>query len=126
MAILQRGTDIEIDVTNSTALDLVDAYAIHLRYSDQESEIPVAKLTNTATTGYSVRLFDVLLSAGTFTMKLDKDFTAGLSPNKTLQAMIFTQITDTDYTDNDFRPASQWTDVGVTSDKSILTVTLGA
>lgn len=126
---IQRGVDKEYDCTNSTALNLVDAYAIHLRYVGQTSQTPIAKYANLASTGYEVRLFDVDLTAtpATFKMKLERTFTASLDPNKVIEAMLYTQITDTDYPDNDFRPATAWTRVDETSaelvDTSKLVVT---
>tara|TARA_R110000803_G_scaffold102638_4_gene170742 strand:- start:1112 stop:1498 length:387 start_codon:yes stop_codon:yes gene_type:complete len=127
MADLQRGADVEIDVTNSTALNLVDNYAIHLREKGQKSETPIAKFCNAATTGYTVRLFDVSLSStpATFTMKIERTVTASFSPSATIEAMLYTQITNTDYEDNDFRPSSDWTVVGTATKELVVTTTLG-
>ena len=124
--IIQRGADVPLDCTSSVALDTVDGYAIHLRESGQKSETPIAKYANTATTGYTVRLFDVSLAAGTFTMKLDKVFTASLNPNATIEGMLYTQTTDTDYSDNDLRPASDWATVGIATSELVVTTEIGA
>jgi predicted dithiol-disulfide oxidoreductase (DUF899 family) len=124
--IIQRGADVPISCTSSVALDQVDGYAIHLRDKDQTSQTPLAKYSNTATTGYTVRLFTVSAAAGTFTMKLDKTFTQRLKGGATIEGMLYTQSTDTDYTDNDLRPASDWAEVGVATKELIVTATIGA
>ena len=124
--IIQRGADVPIACTSSVALDQVDGYALHLREAGQKTETPIAKYANTATTGYTVRLFTVSAAAGTFTLKLDKVFTATLSPNAKIEGMLYTQTTDTDYSDNDLRPASDWAEVGVATKELIVTAEIGA
>lgn len=125
---LQRGADIEIDCTNSTPLNLADGFAVHLRYVGQKSETPIAKYANTATTGYTVRLFAVDLSAtpATFKMKIDKAETAAWDPNKTIEGALYLQTTNTDYSDNDFRPVTAWVPLGTTSASLIATTEIGA
>ena len=125
--IIQRGNDVPIDCSHSTPLNLMDGFAIHLRVAGQKTETPIAKYSNTATTGYTVRLFAVDLSAtpATFTMKLDRDFTATLDPNATIEGMVYTQSTDTDYPDNDLRPSTAWTEVGITTSELVTTSEIG-
>lgn len=115
METINRGEDLEILCSNSSALDAVEGYAIHIR--QHESSVEIAKYSNNVVDGYDQRLEDVSLATtpATFLLKIPRTLTATMKAGKRYDAILYTQTTNTGYPENDFRPSSGWELLGVAS-----------
>ena len=121
---LQRGADIQLTGSHSTALNTVDAYAVHLRYAEGDKKV-FAKYSNKTVTGYEKRLFDddLTTTPATFFMKILLAKTTLWRGGEKVDFLMYTQDANSDY-DTDFKPVSgeTWQPFGTTS-KSVLETT---
>ena len=120
------GQDITIAGTHDSALNAVDAYAIHLYWANGGGLI--TKLSNKTVSGYNKWLHDTDLSAtpATFNIKLRRSLTDDWvdKPNRKIDAVFYHQSDDTDYDSSKFKPASAPTPFASVANASITTANI--